>query len=148
MSSEQPITDSNAKKKKIRLFKIGVIVLFVVGIVAIAVLDIKRHTPSSPGIQISDFAREKPAPQAIVQFEKNGRTHFGWIAELSTLDTITVASGPAVYVFDDSGTMVDYTIDISDHPTFEQNWKPLMTHFHNKENLVTLEQVKEHISKK
>ena len=149
MTSEQH-SNTDAKKKNTRFVGIGVIVIFtffVVGMVAMTILNIKRHTPSSPGIHISDFAREKAAPQAIVPFEKNGRTYFGWIAELSTLDTITVVSGPAVYVFDEFGTMVDYTIDVGDDPSFKDNWEPLMTRFYDKENYISLEEVEARIAK-
>ena len=147
MTSEQH-RNADAKKKNSRLIGIGVIVFFVVGIIAIDAIDTKRKIPSSPGIHISDFAREKPAPQAIVPFEKNGRTYFGWIAELSTLDTITVVSGPAVYVFDKFGMMVDYTIDVGDDPSFKDNWEPLMTRFYDKENYISLEEVEARIAKK
>ena len=149
MTSEQH-GNVDAKKKNTRFIGIGVIVIFtffVVGMVAMTILNIKRLSPSSPGIQISDFAREKAAPQAIVPFEKNDRTYFGWIAELSTLDTITVVSGPAVYVFDEFGIMVDYTIDIGDAPTFANNWEPLMTRSYNKENYISLEEVEARIVK-
>ena len=150
MTSEQH-RNADAKKRIARLVGFGVIVIFtffIVGMVAMTILNIKRHTPSSPGIHISDFAREKPAPQAIVPFEKNGRTYFGWIAELSTLDTITVVSGPAVYVFDEFGTMVDYTLDIGDAPTFANNWEPLMTRSYNKENYISFEEVEARIAKR
>ena len=146
MISEQH-GNADAKKKIAWFVNIGVIVFVIAGMVVITALNIKRHAPSSPGIHISDFAREKPAPQAIVPFEKNGRTYFGWIAELSTLDTITVVSDPAVYVFDEFGTMVDYTLDIGDAPTFANNWEPLMTRSYNKENYISLEEVEARIAK-
>jgi len=146
MTSEQH-GNVDAKKKNTRFIGIGVIVIFtffVVGMVAMTILNIKRLSPSSPGMSISDFAREKPAPQAIVPFEKNDRTYFGWIAELPSWD---VPSGPPIYVFDESGKMIDFTIDVGDDPSFKDNWEPLMTRSYDKENYISLEEVEARIAK-
>lgn len=136
MSSEQR---SNTKRNNTKVY--GAIAAFLLVVVVVCALEVNRKSPGLSNVNIADFAEEKPAPQAIIRFEKNGRTYFGWVAELSSLDKLTVPSGPPVYVFDDSRAMVDYTIDVGDDPTFVKNWEPLMTFFRNEENYVTLDAV-------
>lgn len=71
------------------------------------------------------FAARRPAPVDIRMGTVGGEPHFAVIGpypESRVLMQLRLPSGPPAYVFDGSGTLVDWTADVGDHDAFVRKW--------------------------
>ena len=79
-----------------------------------------RHIATS-NKTIRDFIDAGVNCMKIAVFEvKSGQYHIWWDAGIAKYDYL--ASGPSVYIFDDTGCLIDYTCDIGDEVRFKSKW--------------------------
>ena len=65
------------------------------------------------------IARGRP-PSRVTKVEKEGKTFFIAYSPMNTW--LAVPSGPAAYVFDATGQMVEWSADTGDDPDFQKKW--------------------------
>jgi hypothetical protein len=80
----------------------------------------KINSPVGKFTNVTEYVAHGRQPSRVTSVEKKGKTYF--IAH-GPLDTwLATPSGPAAYVFDESGRMVHWSPDTGDDPSFWRQW--------------------------
>ena len=81
----------------------------------------KRHADLKT---LSAFIENGVEHDKLYTFSQNGETYLFWAKPLTSRSRgiMCIPSGPACYIFDSSGDMVDYSLDIGDNPRFQDKW--------------------------
>jgi hypothetical protein len=95
-----------------------VVVAPVAGWVALVYRDMRRLEPQ--GQTLAEHLARMPAPESFGVFEVSGDAYLAVIGPSRSL--LTLPSGPAVYVFDRTGRLRDWTPDEGDDPRFFARW--------------------------
>ena len=78
------------------------------------------NNPNGKFTTVHEYLAHGRQPGRVTKVQKDGRIFF--IAH-SPMDTwLAVPSGPAVYVFDENGQMVEWSWDTGDDPQFQKKW--------------------------
>jgi len=78
------------------------------------------NTPNGRFANVREYIEHGRQPSRVVKVEKEGKTFF--IAH-SPMDTwLAVPSGPAAYVFNEAGQMLEWSRDMGDDPSFQKKW--------------------------
>jgi len=126
------------------------ICILVIPIIIIVIIDTQQLPQKNVKLQethILTFIDEclnecKLPPKAIVEFQIADQTFYGWIGgDIFSQRLFGSAFGPAVYVFNQEGILVDLTGDIQDHPTFKSTWMPLWESYRANENFLSVEDI-------
>ena len=72
--------------------------------------------------------------KAIYRFEIGGSSCIWWEMDIPRI-FVPVPSGPPVCIFDESGTLVDYTADIGDDRRFREKWATHAGALQNKKDI-------------
>jgi hypothetical protein len=72
--------------------------------------------------------------KAIYRFEIGGSSCIWWEMDIPRI-FVPVPSGPPVCIFDESGTLVDYTADIGDDNRFREKWATRSAALHNRKEI-------------
>lgn len=76
--------------------------------------------PSSVG-DLPTFLSTMPTPDAVNEIKVGGSTYYEAVGPMAS--TLAATSGPPVYIFGDDLSVVDWTIDSGEDPTFRSRWK-------------------------
>jgi hypothetical protein len=110
-------------KKRAHLILTLVIVAAIAGLGL--VLDFyQRNKVALPSdvLTLSEFATRMPTPEKVIAFERNGSSFFEVIGRPRP-SFPTVPSGPPAYIFDSTGHISYWTIDIGDSPPYWEDWQ-------------------------
>lgn len=111
----------SAKSKKIA-FGVAVFAFIVVVLVGIAPFILRAvYVVPERGVAYSQFVKEIPKSRGYedYNYEFDGRNFKVVIIETPNW---ALPSGPAVYFFEDTGKLVDWTPDVFEAPSFEERW--------------------------
>lgn len=78
------------------------------------------NDPGGKFINVQEYLAHGRLPERVQRIEKKGSTYF--IAYGPMDYGLAVPSGPAAYVFEESGALVDWSSDIGDDPGFTAEW--------------------------
>jgi hypothetical protein len=82
---------------------------------------VKEVTPPKNGKSLEAFLETRPRVMEIRQLKVRGENFFLILGNYSTF-VFDTSSGPPAYIFNNSGTLVDWTADSGDDPAFEKRW--------------------------
>ena len=78
------------------------------------------NNPEGKFSAVSGYLAAGRLPTRVTKVRKDGATYF---IAYSPMDTwLALPSGPAAYVFDETGKMINWSCDAGDDPNFEKNW--------------------------
>src|SRR5437870_12907163 len=75
----------------------------------------KAVRPPAGVTNLVAFLEARPQPSKICKFVHKGRVHVEVVGKL-IISPLSVPSGPPVYIFDETGALVDWTGDLGDNP--------------------------------
>lgn len=75
--------------------------------------------PRALGMTLSELEQQIGKPESLRRHAYNGSSYTIWSGPVKT---IYLPSGPPVYVFDSAGKLLDWSRDIGDDPTFQEQW--------------------------
>jgi hypothetical protein len=105
-------------------FELLIVLLIPAGLVGGFVLSqIRWHRINNPEgkfTNVGEYLAHGRLPARVTKVQRDGNTYF--IAYGPMDYRIAVPSGPAAYVFDQTGQMVDWSSDTGDDRTFMQRW--------------------------
>lgn len=113
------------KSKKIEYIVVVVIaLLFVCSLTASEVRWFKLNDPQGNFSDVSSYVAHGRLPSRVSKIIKEGKTFYVAFSPLSIDDNIWLAlpSGPAAYVFDETGKMVQWSPDIGEDSLFQRQW--------------------------
>lgn len=80
------------------------------------------NNPSGRFDNLQEYLEHGRYSERVIRVEKNGNAFF---ITHSPMDTwLAAPSGPAAYVFDENGRLVDWSNDMGDDPSFRKRWPP------------------------
>lgn len=94
-------------------------VLLVGGYTAIDAVLYRRVVPGDRVTTLHEFLEWQPAADDFVAVNANGERHVIAYGHAGGL----LPSGPAAYVFDPAGNLVDWSPDIGDDSKFDDKWQ-------------------------
>jgi len=102
-----------------------VVVLLVFSIPAIAWITseirwARMNNPAGRFGSVEEYVQHGRLPERVTKTMKEGRSYF--IAFSPMNHGLAVPSGPAAYVFDSNGQLVDWSPDTGDDPDFIKRW--------------------------
>lgn len=78
------------------------------------------NNPSGKFSTVDEYLAQARQPSSVGKANKGGATYY---VAYSPMDSwLAVPSGPAAYVFDETGQLVDWTSDTGDDATFRATW--------------------------
>jgi hypothetical protein len=104
----------------------------------------KRQNIELGNTHILAFMNErKSPPMAIVECQIADQVFYGWISDTFSSRLVPSLFGPAVYVFNQEGILVDATGDNLDYP-LQSKWKPLWQSYEadEKEKFLSVEDIR------
>ena len=98
--------------------------ILLTGILVYDAIAARKAVPPPHVKTLSSFLDWRPGP------------HYGYVKRIQNRDHLVVLgdfagmipSGPAAYVFDKSGRLLDWTVDSGDDHDFQQKWQPSELH--------------------
>ncbi|QDU07718.1 hypothetical protein [Gimesia aquarii] len=77
------------------------------------------NNPEGKFTNVSEYLAQERPPSYITKINKQGTTFF---IAYSSMDEVGLAlpSGPAAYVFDETGKLIQWSSDIGEDPQFQQ----------------------------
>ena len=78
------------------------------------------NTPGGRFTNARQYLSHGRLPSHVVKAHRNGKTYFVAYGPLDTW--LAIPSGPAVYVFDEKGQMVEWSRDIGNDAKFQSEW--------------------------
>ncbi|HEX8911251.1 MAG TPA: hypothetical protein VF796_02745 [Humisphaera sp.] len=78
----------------------------------------RRADPAGRFSTLAGFLAVNPSADQFALTDVNGSQHVLAYGPYGR----TLPSGPAAYVFGPGGALVDWSLDIGDHPAFDQKW--------------------------
>ena len=101
-------------KKQKRLISTLLVIAAVAG-VGLALDRHQRNKVALPSgvVTLAEFAARMPKPEKVIAFEKDGSSYFEVIGRPRP-SFPTVPSGPPAYIFDSTGHISYWTIDVGD----------------------------------
>lgn len=78
------------------------------------------NNPEGKFTNVSEYLAQPRRPSRVTNAEKDGALFF--IAYSKMDYWLAVPSGPAAYVFDDSGEMIELSADTGDDADFQRKW--------------------------
>jgi hypothetical protein len=104
----------------------GIVVAgFLICLVALWIYAEKRNAeavrPPAGLTSLPAFLNARPQTDKIRRFVHDGKVYLEVIGE-PYKGPLSLASGPPVYVFDETGKLVDWSRDIGDAPSFLDKW--------------------------
>jgi hypothetical protein len=100
------------------LLVFGVIVGFWIGL---PLYQKSKLALPSDVVTLAEFSVRMPKPEKVIAFEKNGSSYVEVIG--SPPGFPTVPSGPPTYIFDSTGHISYWTIDVGDSSQYWNNWQ-------------------------
>jgi hypothetical protein len=107
--------------RKIEIALWAFIFIFAAAWVASEVRWSRINSPRGKFDNAQEYIDHGRLPARAFKIQKAGETFFIAMSPMDTSFALT-PSGPAAYVFDDTGRMVDWTDDIGDDSDFKVNW--------------------------
>jgi hypothetical protein len=91
---------------------IGLGILAIIGVTTLVANAVERNrlTPQATATSLSAFAASLPAPQQLAVVNDSGETKVVWVGDNANW-TFFPTSGPACYVFDSSGTLIQWELE-------------------------------------
>ncbi|NCC62228.1 MAG: hypothetical protein EOM12_15110 [Verrucomicrobiae bacterium] len=84
----------------------------------------KLNNPTDKFHNINEYLEKGYTPSCVTKV-KRGTNIFIIIYGTLTNKWLAIPSGPAAYVFDSSGKMIDWSYDVGDDSQYKLNWMPL-----------------------
>lgn len=81
-------------------------------------LDLPGHVDT-----IAKFSTEMPQPEKVIAFEKNGSPYVELIGRPPRFAIMPVPSGPPAYIFDSTGHISYWTVDVGDSTEYWEKWQ-------------------------
>ncbi len=109
------------KKKVIKILaEFGLFILVIYIYISLCVWQINKMTPPPTITNITAFDKAmNDGTYTYWTFIRNGNTYY---EAQKFLPFWTLPSGPSSYVFDDAGTLKDWTHDSGDSPNWNRKW--------------------------
>lgn len=85
-----------------------------------SVFETSNQALPSSVVDLPTFMSTMPTPDALNRIEVRGSSYYEAVGPMAS--TLAAPSGPPVYIFGDDLTVMDWTIDIGDDPSFEARW--------------------------
>jgi hypothetical protein len=100
------------------------LVIAALAAVGLALDHYQRNKVALPSgvVTLAEFAIRMPTPEKVIAFEKDGSSYFEVIGRPRP-SFPTVPSGPPAYIFDSTGHISYWTIDVGDSPQYWKNWQ-------------------------
>jgi len=78
------------------------------------------NNPDGKFTNVREYIVQGRQPSRVTKVQREGGTFF---IAYSPMDTwLALPSGPAAYVFDGTGEMIEWSRDIGDDPDFQKKW--------------------------
>ena len=71
---------------------------------------------------LAEFSANMAKPEKVVVFEKDGSSYVEVIGRPPRYFAVPVPSGPPVYIFDSSGHVRYWTVDVGDTAEYRDDW--------------------------
>ena len=81
----------------------------------------KAVRPPDGATNLTVFLRLRPDVEKIQSFTHSGKTYLEVFGRATNVG-LSLPSGPPVYVFDESGTLVDWAADLGEASAFNNKW--------------------------
>ena len=91
-----------------------------VGWVSLETRNYRRITPGENAQHLEEFLKSMPPVEGIYSRQSGGTTYLEVVGTLPPLPSLP--SGPPTYIFDSTGSLVDWTSDYGDDAAFERHW--------------------------
>jgi hypothetical protein len=72
---------------------------------------------------LAKFSAEMPQPQKVITFDKDGSSYVEVIGRPPRFSLLLVPSGPPAYIFDSTGYIRYWSLDVGDSPQYWNNWQ-------------------------
>lgn len=90
------------------------------GWIASEIRWVRINDPQGKFSNVTEFIAHGRQPSRVTKVEKHGKT---FLIAFSPMDTwFALPSGPAAYVFDESGRMIRWSRDTGDDSRFQKQW--------------------------
>lgn len=119
----EPSRRAMSKNKK--AFIVFCLIVLALGTVGLVPGIYERYRLSLPSdiVTLDGFSTRMPVPKKVIAFEKNGSTYLEVIGQPPRPFTFPIPSGPPAYVFDSTGHISYWTIDVGDSPRYWNDWQ-------------------------
>ena len=99
----------------------GLLALVVVAWLACERYHTHISNPTGRATTYAEYRARLPTPRSVEIVRSGGVQYYAAVGPIKP--PLVRASGPPMYVFDDSGRMIDWTIDRNDDPRFQKRWE-------------------------
>src|SRR4051794_20209784 len=106
--------------KRLIIF-VAVIVFMIAAWVCAGKKKAKTGFPPAGGKKLIGFLEARPPTESVCKFVHNG-TGYVQVIGKPNVSPLSLPSGPPVYIFDETGVLVDWSRDIGDSPSFTRKW--------------------------
>lgn len=83
--------------------------------------SVQAVRPPKGGTNLVAFLQARPQPNQIRSFVHNGKVHVEVIGK-PIVSPLSLPSGPPAYIFDETGSLVDWSRDLGNNPSFTRKW--------------------------
>lgn len=97
-----------------------VLLILIVGWVSLEIRNYRRIAPGENAQHLDLFLKNMPPIDSIYARQSGGTTYLEVVGTLPPLPSLP--SGPPTYIFDSTGSLVDWTSDYGDDSAFERRW--------------------------
>lgn len=105
--------------------KIFMVAALLVGLFAVWAYSEKKSAsavrPPEGVTNLVAFLEVRPQPSQIRKFIHAGKVYFEVVGTPVT-SLLSLPSGPPAYIFDETGSLVDWSLDLGDNPSFASKW--------------------------
>jgi hypothetical protein len=111
----------NIKSRKSSIMTLLVLALMAGFFVALPIFQKLKLALPSHVDTLAEFSAEMPKPEKVIVFEKNGSSYVEVIGVRPGFPS--VPSGPPAYIFDSTGHISYWTVDVGDTSEYWENWQ-------------------------
>jgi len=72
---------------------------------------------------LAKFSAEMPQPEKVIAFDMNGSSYVELIGRRPRFAVMPVPSGPPAYIFDSTGHISYWTVDVGETTEYWENWQ-------------------------
>ncbi len=97
-----------------------VLLILLIGWVSLETWNYRRITPDEIGQNLKEFLTSMPPIEGIYSRQSGGITYLEVVGTFPPFPL--VVSGPPIYIFDTTGSLVDWTREFGEDRPFERRW--------------------------
>lgn len=97
-----------------------VLLILFIGWVSLETRNYRRIAPGENAQHLEEFLKSMPPVESIYSRQSGGTTYLEVVGTLPPLPSLP--SGPPTYIFDSTGSLIDWTSDYGEDPAFRRRW--------------------------